>query len=82
MQNIEQSRNKGKSRNKAFTNVCILCFDFSKKNIRCLSYKSCLTKTVHVDTRFSTDTDEMLHVIIGKCYALRLRIVTHCTGNI
>ena len=32
------------TRNKAFTNVCTLLFDFSKKNMRCLSSKICLTK--------------------------------------
>ena len=33
-----------KTRNKAFTNVCIVLYDFSKKDIRCLSYNICLTK--------------------------------------
>ena len=44
--------------------MCIIFFDFSKKiyNVSEL-YKICLyniKKTVHVDTRFSTDTDDWL----------------------
>ena len=48
---------RGKTRNKVFTNVCILFLEFSKNYMQCLSYQICLTKTVHVDTRLSTDTD-------------------------
>ena len=32
------------TRNKAFMNVCTLLFDFSKKYIRCISSRICLTK--------------------------------------
>ena len=46
--------------NKAFTEVCILFFDVSK-NIQVYGVsviRFALQKPVHVDTRFSTDTDE------------------------
>ena len=56
MQNIEQFVKERQEIKHFRTYACILFFDFQK------IYKVCLRglqKTVHVDTRFSTDTDDM-----------------------
>ena len=56
---------QGKTRNKAFTNVCILFYDVSKNKYRVSVIKFALQKTVHVDMRFSMDTDDILVSKVG-----------------
>ena len=47
-----------KTRNEAFTNVCILFFTFPKNIYGVSVIRFALRKTAHVDTSFSPDTDE------------------------
>ena len=56
---------RGKKRNKAFTNLCILFLDFQKIICGVSVIIFALQKTVHVDTRFSTDTE-----LIAACFYL------------